>query len=310
MQLNVKNFIRGVRCDLTGEEMFDHFTYYSMTGQPFYVDQSKKLINPGPKGALDIDMSEKAFKDLWEQVRNHLGNARKDTIKCDLSDKYMTGKFTYWKIEIKQVDVEIKQVDSPGEMQASVVANDTWELSVSDEEVQKLLELQKEHCSEPFDESNAPKITTKRDVLRIPAPTSEAEKSKLDRYRDFDQMDDTPELYTGIYSDEVPEPERMDRKDFDQIAEEPEDSGVQIYHPPTPPPDEPEKPNIGHVIENNPAFFKNRVEEIISKSKKKIHPASPATPDPDIEFEPEVTKKTKLPDVGARVNIKKRNPKK
>lgn len=268
MQLNVDNYIRGIRCDLSGEEVFDKFTYYSITGQPFYVDQGKHLINPGPKDSLDLDVCKTAFDNLWGRVRENLSDAKKDCIKCDLSPRYMNGKFTYWKLNIQEVVVEIKQVDSPDKMDASVVSKDSWELNVCDEEVQAFLKLQEKHCAEPFDENSAPKVTTKRDVLRIPAPSSEPT-----------EVEAPPEIQEA--TPDIPEP--------------------------TPDIQEVEKPNIGHVIENNPAFFKSRVEEIISKSKKP-HPASPDTP--DVEFEPEVTKKTELPDVGARVNIKKRKKKK
>lgn len=290
MQLNANGFIRGVRCDLTGEELYDHFTYYSVTGQQYYINSSKQVITPGPKGALDLDISQKAFDTLWGRVRDNLGNPKSGAIKCDLSPKYMTGEFKYWKVEIVRVDVDIKEVETNDKMEASVVSTEHWDFVASDEEIQKFIALQKEHCSKPFDDTKAPKIAHKKQVIKIPAPITPPEEKEnkpgLERYKDFSDLSnpEIPEVHHGMYSDELAE------------------DNVSIK------PTEQPKPKIEpHEVDHD--FFRKRAEDIIKQSRiKKTPPASPITP--DVELEPEITKKkVQLPDVGARTNIKRRKNK-
>lgn len=271
MQLSAGGFIRGIRCDITGEEMFDHFTYYSLNGQQIYVNEAKMLINPGPKGMLDMDISPTAFNELWEKVKANVGNSKPNSVKCDLSNKHMRGEFKYWNIEVVKVDVDIKEVETSEKMEASVVSVEKWDIKACDEEIQPMLQKQKENCSKKFDENIAPKIPHKKQVIKIPAPITKPSEHK-----------ESVELVQPV------EPETKPSE-----AKPPE---IKFFSP------------SPIEVESDPDFYRKKAEDILRQSRKKSPLAQKIT-DTDIELTPEITKrKPNLPDVGSRTNVKRRNP--
>lgn len=144
MLLQVDSKPRGVRCDLTGIEMMDKFEYYSLIGKMVTVDLSKKVITQDTTASLDLDLSEKAYNEIYAAVKQNVGNAVPGTIKCDVSGKAMTGVFEYWTVSISQIKVDIS-LDP-----AMKVEEGIFDLNASAEEVMKWAIKAKENRAVPF----------------------------------------------------------------------------------------------------------------------------------------------------------------
>lgn len=159
---------RGIRCDITGVEKFDSFVYYSLEGKAVSVDSVKKTVHRELEVTFDLDLCEDAYNQLYEQVKKNLGPLRLGTVKCDMSARYLTGKFTYWTVVASMVQVDL---ENPEPMQ---VTNSVFDLNISREEVEKLVAQRTVNRAKPFVQ---PKVDVlKREVLKIvPQPVEKPE---------------------------------------------------------------------------------------------------------------------------------------
>lgn len=91
MFLPTKN---GIICDYCGMSYTDEFVYYSCR------TIECQIINNIPTQAKNLnfnsDMCESCYKLLLDDVKKHIGNNKKNTIKCDLSNECKSGTFVYY----------------------------------------------------------------------------------------------------------------------------------------------------------------------------------------------------------------------
>ncbi len=175
MLLVVDGNPRGVRCDITGKELFDKFTYYSLEGKIVSIDTSRKIANRETEVTLDLDLCEAAYDELYEKVKSHLGPIKAGVVKCDLSDRYMTGVFQYWAISVAQVQVDLEQ------QEAMSINKGIFDLNISADEALKLVQKRDEHRARPvLTPKQVPKKETPAPATPDPQPAAAkpAEKTK------------------------------------------------------------------------------------------------------------------------------------
>lgn len=153
---------RGIRCDITGREFFDKFSYYSLEGKSVTVDSPKKVSSRSTETTLDLDLCEEAYNDLYDKVKRNLGPLRPGTVKCDMSARYLTGKFTYWTVVAALIQVDLENTEP------MKVTSGIFDLNVSKEEVDALMDTRHKNRAKPF---IPPKQEVpKKEVLKIVPP--------------------------------------------------------------------------------------------------------------------------------------------
>lgn len=162
MLLQIEDKPRGVRCDLTGKEYLDTFVYYSLEGKMVTVDTNKKIISRDNNISLDLDICEDAYNEIYELVKKNVGPVKAGTIKCDLTNQHLVGKFEYWAITITHVKVDVT-TEPPMQVVSSI-----FDLNVSSEEVMKWAVKAKENRNKPF---TPPAV--KKPVLKLGAVPKE-----------------------------------------------------------------------------------------------------------------------------------------
>lgn len=137
MHLVVDGLLRGIRCDLTGTELKDTFSYYSVQGRCVRVAGGK--VTPDQALGLDIEICEEAYKDLLDKVRVHTSRSAPSPkeVKCDLSGAIMSGDFVYWHLVFDRVEVDSDKADENGDIPLEIVSG-IMDLNISDEECSNL----------------------------------------------------------------------------------------------------------------------------------------------------------------------------
>lgn len=123
----------GVRCDLTGEELRNRFTYYSVTGSMVLVDGQS--VSARVAADLDLDICEGAYQALLSRCREHLGPpAGQASVRCDLSGMVLSGQFKYWSIVFDKVEVDIES-----ESDTTVVTRGMMDMNICEAERDELM---------------------------------------------------------------------------------------------------------------------------------------------------------------------------
>lgn len=128
----------GIKCDLTGEVLKDDFFYYSVSGKKINVSGDK--ITPHKEVAIDLDISEIAFKSILEKCKPHIGFMGKNSIKCELSGKVLSGEFEYYNLVFDKIEVLYSKADKETGDVPIEVMNGVLDLNIDSQEALRLLE--------------------------------------------------------------------------------------------------------------------------------------------------------------------------
>lgn len=129
----------GIKCDLTGKILKDDFQYFSISGKKILVDGEK--IVPAKDISIDLDISEDAFKSILDKCKQFIGSNQKNSIKCELSGKVMSGQFEYYNLIFDKIDVFYSKADKQTGDVPTEVMNGVLDLNISSEEASRLLEV-------------------------------------------------------------------------------------------------------------------------------------------------------------------------
>lgn len=94
----------GIICDFCGTVYKNQFVYYSTRSVKYELVNNMRSM-PEDAG-LYADICTKCYDNLLDEVKKNLGKPQANKIKCDLSNTYKSGTFTYYIIYIDKVDVD------------------------------------------------------------------------------------------------------------------------------------------------------------------------------------------------------------
>lgn len=98
----------GIICDFCAVIYKNEFVYYSVTSQK--IDFVNNFRSNVQKGKLNADMCSDCYDLLIGRVKKHLGVYKPGKIKCDLSNEYGSGTFSWHLVLFDRVNIN---KDSP-----------------------------------------------------------------------------------------------------------------------------------------------------------------------------------------------------
>ena len=100
----------GIICDYCATTYKNKFTYFSTKAILCQVKNNTRI--PPQNADLNSDMCQSCYDKLLDRVKQYLGKAHPNKIKCDLSKSYGSGTFDYYKIYFDRIDVDKERIES------------------------------------------------------------------------------------------------------------------------------------------------------------------------------------------------------